>query len=210
MRDAAGPSSLLFIPDRLLNELGGSMLARMLTHAFVAASLTSLVFTTPALAQDAPKPAPPPISASGGLKSLQEMVKGFVIRAAEAMPEEHYAFKPTPDVRSFGEIVAHVANTQYNFCTPVRKVANPNKGNLEKTATTKAQIVAAVKEAFAFCDPAYEITDAGLNEMVKWGQRDIAASYTLTFNVAHNNEHYGNLVTYMRLKGLTPPSSEKR
>jgi uncharacterized damage-inducible protein DinB len=186
------------------------MLRRMLTHALVAASLTSFVLTAPAQAQEAPKPAPPPMSASGGLKSLQQMVKGFIIRAAEAMPEEHYAFKPTPEVRSFGEIVAHIANTQYTFCTPVRKVENPNKGNLEKTATTKVVLVAAIKDAFAYCDPAYEITDAGLNEMVKWGQRDIAASYTLTFNVAHNNEHYGNLVTYMRLKGLTPPSSEKR
>lgn len=187
------------------------MLPRMLNHT-LAAVLASFVVSIPALAQEAPKPAapPPPISASAGLKSLQGMVKGFIIRAAEAMPEEHYAFKPTPEVRSFGEIVAHVANTQYNFCVPVRKVENPNKTNLEKTATTKAQLVAAVKEAFAFCDPAYEITDAGLNEMVKWGQRDIAASYTLTFNVAHNNEHYGNLVTYMRLKGLTPPSSERR
>ena len=92
----------------------------------------------------------------------------------------------------------------------MRKVENPNKGNLEKSATTKAQIVAAVKEAFAFCDAAYEVPDAGLNEMVKWGPREIAASYALTFNVAHNNEHYGNLVTYMRLKGLVPPSSEKR
>ena len=199
-----------FVTHPLSQAAPSPMLPRMLRHAFVAASLTSFVLTTPALAQDAPKPAPPPISAASGLKSLQEMVKGFIIRAAEAMPEEHYAFKPTPDVRSFGEIVAHVANTQYNFCTPVRKVPNPNKGNLEKTATTKAQIVAAVKEAFAFCDPAYEITDAGLTEMVKWAQRDIAASYTLTFNVAHNNEHYGNLVTYMRLKGLTPPSSERR
>ncbi len=181
----------------------------MLKHAFVAASLASFVLSTPALAQDAPKPAPPPIAAAAGLKSLQQMVKGFVIRAAEAMPEEPYAFKPTLDVRSFGEIVTHIANTQYNFCTPVRKVENPNKVNLEKTATTKTQVVSAVKEAFAFCDPAYEITDAGLTEMVKWGARDIAASYALTFNVAHNNEHYGNLVTYMRLKGLTPPSSER-
>lgn len=178
----------------------------------VAVCLVSFALSSPAFAQDAPKPAtpPPPISAAAGLKSLHTMVRGFIIRAAEAMPEEHYAFKPTPDVRSFGEIVAHVANTQYNFCGPVRKVQNPNKGNLEKTATTKPQIVAAIKEAFAFCDPAYEIGDAGLTEMVKWGARDIAASYSLTFNVAHNNEHYGNLVTYMRLKGLTPPSSEGR
>jgi hypothetical protein len=71
-----------------------------------------------------------------------------------------------PHHRSSASLVAHVANTQYTFCTPVRKVENPNKGNLEKTATTKVALVAAIKDAFAYCDPAYEITDAGLNEMV--------------------------------------------
>ena len=95
----------------------------------------------------------------------------------------------------------------YNFCAAPKKVASPNKSNIEKTATTKAAIVAAVKESFAFCDSAYEIADAGLTEMVKSGQRDVGAGYPLTFNIAHNFEHYGNIVTYMRLKGLVPPSS---
>ena len=163
-----------------------------------------------AAAQDPAKPAPPPISASGGLKNLYTNVRGWITRAAESMPEEHYSFKPTPDVRSFGELLGHVANTQYTFCAAGRKTTSPNKENIEKTATTKAALIAALKDAFAFCDPGYEITDAGLSEMGKWGQREVAAGYPLTFNVAHNFEHYGNIVTYMRLKGLVPPSSEPR
>jgi uncharacterized damage-inducible protein DinB len=155
------------------------------------------------------KPAPPSISASGGMKRLYTGVRGWILRAAETMPEEHYAFKPTPEVRSFGELLGHVANTQYNFCAPARKIASPNKQNIEKTATTKAALVGALKEAFAFCDPAYELTDAGITEPAKWGPGEVAAGYTLTFNIAHNFEHYGNMVTYMRLKGLVPPSSEK-
>jgi uncharacterized damage-inducible protein DinB len=110
-------------------------------------------------------------------------------------------------VRSFGELLGHIANANYNFCAAPKKVASPNKSNIEKTATTKAAIVAAVKESFAFCDSAYEIADAGLTEMVKSGQREVGAGYPLTFNIAHNFEHYGNIVTYMRLKGLVPPSS---
>ena len=125
------------------------------------------------------------------------------------MPEEHYAFKPTPDVRSFGELLGHIANAQYQFCAPVKKAANPNQDNIEKTATTKAALTAALTEAFAFCDPLYDLPDSGLTEMVKMGQREAAAGYGLTFNVAHNFEHYGNIVTYMRLKGLVPPSSQR-
>ena len=178
----------------------------------VSAALVLSVLAVPsiALAQEAAKPAPPPLTASAGLKQLYTTVKGYVIAAAEAMPEEHYAFKPTPEVRSFGELLGHMANANYNFCAAPQKTANPNKANIEKTATTKAALVAAVKESFAFCDSAYDVTDAGLTEMVKAGQRQVGAAYPLTFNVAHTFEHYGNIVTYMRLKGLVPPSSAPR
>ena len=187
--------------------------AGMLKRAFVTLIVATLAGPAVALAQDPapqPKPAPPPITASGGLKNLYTNVKGWIIRAAEAMPEEHYSFKPTPEVRSFGELLGHIANAQYNFCSAPRKMPSPNTTNIEKTATTKEALVAAVKESFAFCDPAYELADSGLTEMVKSGQREVAAGYGLTFNVAHNFEHYGNIVTYMRLKGMVPPSSEPR
>ena len=171
----------------------------------------SLVSASPAFAQQPPpQTAPPPITAAGGLKSLYQNVRGWIIASAEKMPEEQYSFKPTPDVRSFGELIGHVANTQYNFCAPARKIESPNKTNIEKSATTKAALVAAVKEAFAFCDPAYEMSaDSAMSEEVKFGARTVASGYSLTFNVAHNFEHYGNMVTYMRLKGLVPPSSER-
>ena len=186
------------------------MLSGMLNRMLVVVALSALAAPAVALAQDPAKPAPPPITASTGLKNLYTSVRSWITRAAEAMPEEHYAFKPTPDVRSFGELLGHVANTQYNFCAAPRKMASPNKDNIEKTATTKAAIVAALKTAFEFCDPAYNLADAGLTEMVKSGEREVAAGFGLTFNVAHNFEHYGNMVTYMRLKGMVPPSSEPR
>jgi uncharacterized damage-inducible protein DinB len=183
------------------------MLPRMLKTLAAAVVLSAFALPPAALAQDAAKPAPPPIAASAGIKTLYTTVRGYVVAAAEAMPEEHYGFKPTPDVRSFGQLLGHIANANYNFCAAPKKVASPNKSDIEKTATTKTAIVAAVKESFAFCDSAYEIADAGLTEMVKSGQREVGAGYPLTFNIAHNFEHYGNIVTYMRLKGLVPPSS---
>jgi uncharacterized damage-inducible protein DinB len=172
--------------------------------------LTALVLPSSAGAQEAAKPAPPPMTASAGIKNLYTTVKGYIVAAAEAMPEEHYAFKPTPEVRSFGELLGHIANSNYIFCAAPKKTANPNKADIEKTVTAKVALVAAVKESFAFCDSAYEVADAGLTEMVKSGQREVGAGYPLAFNVAHDFEHYGNIVTYMRLKGLVPPSSAPR
>ena len=182
----------------------------MLKTVSVAVALAALTLPSSAVAQEAAKPSPPPITASAGLKNLYTTVRTYIVSSAEMMPEEHYAFKPTPDVRSFGELLGHIANANYNFCAAPKKTASPNKANIEKTATTKAALVTAVKESFAFCDSAYELADAGLTEMVKSGQREVGAGYPLTFNVAHNFEHYGNIVTYMRLKGLVPPSSEGR
>jgi uncharacterized damage-inducible protein DinB len=147
---------------------------------------------------------------SAGTKGLYNMIKGNVVKAAEKMPEENYSFKPTPEVRSFGQIIGHVADAQYLFCSPVLEKENPRPG-IEKSKTTKADLVQALNDAFAYCDKAYDgMTDAHAAEMVKFFGRDFAKLVVLSFNSAHNNEHYGNLVTYMRIKGLVPPSSEGR
>ena len=149
-----------------------------------------------------------PIAA--GQKFLHTMIKANIIRSAEKMPEENYAFKPTPEVRSFGQLIAHVADAQYAFCSPVLGKSNPAPG-IEKSKTTKADLVQAVKDAFAYCDAAYDgLTDAQAAELVKFFGGDQAKVTVLAFNTAHNNEHYGNIVTYLRMKGLVPPSSEPR
>jgi uncharacterized damage-inducible protein DinB len=147
---------------------------------------------------------------SGGTKGLYNLIKGNLVKAAEKMPEENYAFKPTPEVRSFGQIVGHIADAQYLFCSPVLGQENPKPG-IEKSKTTKADLVQALNEAFAYCDKAYDgMIDAHAAEIVKFFGRDFAKLSVLSFNSAHNNEHYGNVVTYMRIKGLVPPSSEGR
>ena len=149
-----------------------------------------------------------PIAA--GQKMLYSMIKNNIIRSAEKMPEENYAFKPTPEVRSFGQLMGHVADSQYLFCSAVLGKPNPAPG-IEKSKTTKADLVQAVKDAFAFCDPAYDgLTDAQAGAPVKFFGGDQAKVTVLAFNTAHDNEHYGNIVTYLRMKGLVPPSSEPR
>ena len=146
---------------------------------------------------------------AGGMKSLYRSIRQNILEAAELMPEDKYAFKPSADVRTFGQLVGHVTNTHYNFCSAAREVPSPNKRNNE-TLTTKAELVAALKESLAFCDAAYELSDTDLIKPAKFGTAAITRGYALTYNIAHDNEHYGNIVTYLRLNGLVPPSTARR
>lgn len=147
---------------------------------------------------------------SGGQKFLYTMVKNNIVRSAEKMPEANYSFKPTPEVRSFGQLIGHVADSQYLFCSAVLGKPNPAPG-IEKGKTAKADLVQALKDAFAYCDAAYDgLTDAQAGALVKFFGADQAKTTVLAFNTAHDNEHYGNIVTYLRMKGIVPPSSEQR
>lgn len=160
-------------------------------------------------AQTAPTPPANPISASE--KGVYGYLSGTVIAAAEKMPEENYSFKPTPEVRSFGQLVGHVADAQYMFCSTATGEPSPMKASIEKTKTSKADLVAALKEAVAYCNKAYAgMTDAQGSQMTKLMNFDMARLTVLSVNNAHTDEHYGNMVTYLRLKGIVPPSSETR
>ena len=149
-----------------------------------------------------------PISASQN--KMYTMLSGVVVAAAEKMPEENYSFKPSPDVRSFGQLVGHLADSQYYFCG-LASGETKSSGDVEKTKTSKADLVAALKEAVAFCSKAYAgMTDSKGGEMVKLMNNDFARLTVLSANTAHDYEHYGNMSTYMRIKGLVPPTSEKK
>lgn len=142
-------------------------------------------------------------------KGLHTMVANNLIRAAEKMPEDKFSFKPTDDVRSFGQIVGHVADAQYTFCSAAMG-EQPSPRGIEKGKSSKADLVQALKDAVAFCDKAYDLTDAQAAQPVKFFGREQPKLTVLSFKTAHDDEHYGNLVTYMRLNKLVPPSSEPR
>ena len=135
-------------------------------------------------------------------------VKDALLRSAEKMPEQNYSFKPTDSVRSFGQVIGHVADAQFLFCSIVIGEKNPTP-KIEETKTKKADLIAALKDAFAYCDKAYDkMTDASGIEMVKMFGGDTPKLSVLGVNNMHTVEHYGNIVTYMRLKNIVPPTSE--
>ena len=149
-----------------------------------------------------------PVSAS--IRLQYAPVKSNIVAAARQMPEELYGYRPTEEVRSFGQLIAHLAFAQFAICSGLRGDSNPRPGNLEEQLTTKAELVAAITDAFAYCDVAYEgATDAGMGDQIQFFGSPAIRHYALTFALLHGNEHYGNIVTYMRLNGMVPPSSQR-
>src|SRR6201987_4529653 len=166
-----------------------------------------------ALAQDKPAPEKPAVTAENPLTSWNKIayarVKGILVRSADKMPEENYGFKPVDTVRSYGQIIGHLADAQYRFCSLAMGEKNPGL-DIEHSKTSKADLIAALNTAFAYCDKAYDsMTDASATQTIKLFGNDSPRMSALIVNNMHNMEHYGNLVTYMRIKGIVPPSSEQ-
>ena len=143
-------------------------------------------------------------------KVFYSNAKQDILRSADKVPGDKFAFRPTDSVRTMGQIFAHVADGQYEFCGAA--AGNHDEKNIEQTAKTKGDIVAALKAAFAYCDAIYAgMTDTKAAEMIPaFGGIKITRLSMLDFNVSHTMEHYGNLVTYMRIQGIVPPSSESQ
>ena len=169
------------------------------------AAIAAIAIASPTAAQmDHANHAP----AVDGVRALYETVKGYITRSAEQMPEADYAFKPTPEVRSFAGILGHIANANYMFCSTALGEESPSQQDAEEL-TSKTELQAALAASFEYCDRAYGISESQAMEPVQVFGRDATKLYALEFNMGHDFEHYGNLVTYLRLKGMVPPSSQR-
>ena len=165
----------------------------------------ALVFTAVVSAQDTP--ANPLVTVS---KNIYAISKNDILGSVAKIPDDLWSFQPTKDVRTIAQLFAHIADGQYEFCGVAAEGKSVSK-DIEKTLKTKAEIVPALKDAFAYCDAAYaKMTDAGAAELVGFFGMRITKLGAMDFNTAHTMEHYGNLVTYMRINGIVPPSSEPR
>src|SRR2546423_744419 len=131
-------------------------------------------------------------------------IKNNLLKMAEKMPEENYSFKPTPAIRTFGQLVGHVADSQLRTCSTINGEAKQGGAG---SKTSKADLEAALKASFDECDKAYDsLNDEAASKMVKIGQRESTKLGALMRNVVHDNEEYGYMAVYLRLKGVVPPS----
>jgi len=169
-------------------------------HALIPALL--LAAASPVLAQQGG-----PVV--GSVTPRYAELSGWLVKTAEQVPESLYSFKPTPAVRSLSELIGHVANAQFMFCAAALAEKAPANPDYEKV-TDKATLVAAIKASTVYCDRAYKMSDADAMLQTKlFGSMTLTRLGALIFNATHDGEHYGNLVVYMRLNGITPPSSQK-
>jgi len=149
-------------------------------------------------------------SASSQARDVWKGIIGNFTQSAEELSDAMYNYKPTPDVRTFGELFAHVAGSQKMYCAMALGEKAPDEGDIEKTAKTKAAILAALKESNTYCERAYALPDNALTAKVDIFGEQHPRLYALIANASHDGEHYGNVVTYMRMNKLVPPSSRPR
>lgn len=171
-----------------------------------ATFLATAVAAQTGAAQTAPVTAGP----AAEVQRAYNGVKANILKAANAMPAESFGFKPTPDIRTFARVVNHVTEAQLHSCGAVNGTAMSALPRVPEETAPKAAIVDALQKAFATCDTAFaSVTDANATEMLTAGQGRRSRLGLLWGTVSHDNEQYATLALYMRLKGLTPPSSEK-
>jgi uncharacterized damage-inducible protein DinB len=177
-------------------------------------SFIVFVLTLGAGASAQTQPADPLTS---GARLHYGIIKGYVTRAAAKMPEEHYTFRPTPEVRTFAQLIGHLADANYRLCSVLAGQDPPTDAGMENDKPAKPDLIKALEESFAYCDQQYAaMTDVAGTPIVKFdaggeGSRvpiQMPRLTVLAFHTGHAFEHYGNIVTYMRLKGVVPPSSE--
>ena len=174
------------------------------------------VLTPAAFAQTAPVPAhastvviKAPEGPAQETLAAYNRVKPNVIKAAEKMPEADYQYKPTPDIRTYARIVNHVTEAQFRTCNTLNG-SKPDPKAVPSDTGTKAEILAGLRASFAECDRAYgALTDANIAEAISFGPAKRSRIGAAWGNISHDNEQYAELSTYLRLKGIAPPTSEK-
>lgn len=188
--------------------------SRYLSRYAIVAALAILSSAATVFAQTATSPAAPPAPATPSTPPADVLrgyngLKANILKAADKMPAENYSFRPTPEVRTFARVVNHVTEAQLHSCGAINGTA-PAANAVPPETADKATIVAALQASFAECDKAYAaLTEANMLEIFTVGPVKRSRISLAWGNVSHDNEQYATLALYMRLKGLTPPSSEK-
>lgn len=172
-----------------------------------AGGLMMLLSAIPVFAQ--PQAGAQRVTVVGRLQQQYNQAKTNLTQSAEKMTDETSTFKPSPDVRTFAGVFAHVAQFHYIYCSQFKGGPNPNQDNLEQTKTTRADAMKALAESFAYCDEAFSsLTDDTATQFVPGRGGEQSKVVPLMNLIAHDNEEYGIATIYLRMKGLVPPSTE--
>lgn len=194
------------------------MPAMMKFTAFAAcAAMAAVSFVTAAPQTPAPAQAPaPPANVIDEVRVIYTTVQNNIQGAADQFPEDKYAWQPTPEVRSWARLIGHITDDNTTACWSLSGLAAaparvdvPNSSDSAANKKSKAELVAGLRASVEMCLKAFAaLTPATMNEPSGVGTRTKIGF--LIYNTSHTNEHYGNLVTYMRLQNLVPPSSQPR
>jgi uncharacterized damage-inducible protein DinB len=168
----------------------------------------AFVITAQSLAAQTEKPTAGNAAVSTA-RMLWEQPTKYITTVAEELPESTYAYRPTPEVRSLGQLIGHVAGAQYLICAAAMGDPARREDDIEKTRTRKSDLLAALKASTEYCAKAYGQTDRAAQQPTKLFGEERTRLFALGLNANHNAEHYGNIVTYLRLNGIVPPSSRR-
>lgn len=173
-----------------------------MSHRGLAAAFVVLALPSICAAQAAPNP----LTASA--RTQLNALTGLVVRSAEKIPQDLYSFRATPEVRSIGELFGHIADALFSMCSTAAGTKSGRAG-IEKKVTAKPELIASLKEGVSYCNTIFDgMNDQKGTEAVPFYFGPTPRLSVLYFAVTHTYEHYGNLVTYMRLNKIVPPSSE--
>jgi hypothetical protein len=176
----------------------------------ITLSLAAMAIASVTGAQQSDKQAPKIFTLSGEMLRGYQSVQRNLVEAAEKMPEANYGFRPTPEIRPFGQLVAHAALTQFGTCSLLKGEPSPRKDEKEDAPRTRAEAIALLKASTEYCDPLVTpLTDTTMPEMVKANDMQVAKGLLPASLISHGQEMYGTMAVYLRLKGIVPPTTER-
>ena len=187
----------------------------MRTHHRGMMKLTLAVVFIAIAAVPASPQSPPPtgrkFTLANAMIQSYTAIQRDLLEAAELMPDADYDFKPTPETRPFGQLIAHVALSQFGFCSLLQGGPSPKAAEKEETPRSKAVLIALLKESTTFCNPVVNaMTDESMLQLIKVGPNEGARGVLVTGLSVHGNEVYGTIAVYLRLKGIVPPTTARQ
>jgi uncharacterized damage-inducible protein DinB len=191
-----------YFPKNLSCTIRNLVETRRTALAALALNLTLASLANAQISPNLPNPIAAPNPLTNTLSIFRSNMQDKIMKSADAMPESKYNYRPTKDVRSFAEILNHVADISYILCSNVKGEARPATAPMKGS---KTEIMAYLKGSFDYCDAVYSgFADAHLNDPADFWGHNTNKMFILTQVGNHDALHYGNLVTYLRLNGLVP------